>query len=327
MATPSKPTASKPYKPAEVKRAEIKPAQYAPPAGFNTKGKIIPKTSPAPKGKPTSPARPDVANTHEYLKSVKKEDIPSEMGRLTKELSTAQADKNYVRADQLKTAKAGLADKASAAGMKPSDFPAGSLNVDAAQAQTMGSALDFGDPLGARMSAKALSDIAAKKAKNGGYSLGNSRNEKGKCGEWLAKQDLHNDGYTDVMEVQNKSGHGVDVMGRNANGDVRVLEVKTTDGTSAPSLSKQQGDMGGKDFTDDRLKRAANAEGHYKNSPDAKANALRGQRWLQDAAAKGKKVSYEKYDMFIDDPKKGCTKKGAKSSPWDKKTPRSTGRR
>jgi hypothetical protein len=128
-------------KPTPVKSAKIKPAKGTPPENLNTKGKIVPKTAPAPKGASTNPARPDVSKTHDYLDSVKtKDDIKSEMGRLNKELSTAQADKNYVRATQLKDAKAGLADKASAAGMKPSDFPAGALSISIETAQALGAA-------------------------------------------------------------------------------------------------------------------------------------------------------------------------------------------
>jgi len=141
--------------------------------------------------------------------------------------------------------------------------------------------------------------------------------EIGKCGEWLAKNDLREQGYDEILEVQNKSGHGVDVVGRNSQtGEVKVLEVKTTSTDAAPPLSKDQREMGGKDYTDSRVERAAKGKGHYKNSPAARANALKVQGWLDDAGKLGNKVSHEKYDVFIEDPAQGCIKKKAKGSPW-----------
>lgn len=330
----------------QPKKATPKPATGQTPKDKNNVGKVVDKSEPAPQKKPAT--RPDVKHTQEYLDSVKKEDIPSEMGRLAKELETAQLGKNYTRADQLKTAKAGLMDKAGKAGLRVKDFPPGSLSVNPTQAQAIGDAADFADPMGKRLAAKRHAEMAEMQkaktkpgdkptptttptpatAQRGGWSEGKARNIKGKCGESLAKQDLINDGYTDVMEVQNASGHGVDLMGRNANGDVRVLEVKTTDGTTAPGLKGDQASMGGKGFTDSRLDRAANGKGHYKNSPEAIANGIKGQEWLKTAEKTGKKVDYKKHDVFIEDPEKGCIrKKKSESNPWEKKTPRSVGRR
>jgi Holliday junction resolvase-like predicted endonuclease len=146
---------------------------------------------------------------------------------------------------------------------------------------------------------------------------------KGKCGEQLAKQDLHNDGYTEVVEVQNKSGHGVDLVGRNANGDVRVLEVKTTDGAVAPPLQGAQAKLGGEAFTNDRLARAAGGSGHYANSPDATANAMKVQDWKSQAAKAAKKIEHFKHDVFIEDINKGCIKrKDSVSTEWTARTPR-----
>lgn len=169
--------------------------------------------------------------------------------------------------------------------------------------------------------AREAEEAAAKKTTDKGNPEGGkvdgSRQFKGKCGEWLAKMDLFDAGYTEIMEVQNKSGHGIDVMARNPNGDIKVLEVKTTDGTTAPSLKGDQAKLGGEGFTNSRLGRAANGRGHYKNSPDAIANGAKGLEWLLEAQELGKKVDYEKYDVFIDDPEKGCIKKKAITNPWD----------
>ena len=69
-------------------------------------------------------------------------------------------------------------------------------------------------------------------------------------------------GFDEVVAVQNNSGHGVDLIGRNSTtGEVKVWEVKTTDGNSAPSLSRDQSKLGGEKFTKDRLDRASAGRG------------------------------------------------------------------
>jgi hypothetical protein len=283
----------------QPKKAIPKPASGEKPKKQNTVGKVVEAGKPAPEKKPNT--RPDVKHTHEYLDSVKKEDIPSEGKRLSQELKTASDNKDYVRADQLKVAMAGLQDKGVKSGLKAADlvdFDIGTgrrisdafegafggntarlqKGLSAAKSMTQPKPGDKPTPTPTPAPKPAPTPAPAKR---GGWSEGKARNIKGKCGESLAKEDLIKDGYTDVMEVQNKSGHGVDLMGRNANGDVRVLEVKTTDGTTAPGLKGDQASMGGKGFTDSRLDRAANAKGHYKNSPEAIANGIKGQEWLK----------------------------------------------
>jgi hypothetical protein len=112
----------------------------------------------------------------------------------------------------------------------------------------------------------------------------------------------------------------VDLIGRNSKtGEVKVWEVKTTDGTSAPSLSKDQARRGGERYTNDRLGRAAAGEGNYGKVPEAMKNAKRAQGWLKSAGAQ---VSYEKREVFLDDLEKGCAKnpsKPSKSKRWDAK--------
>lgn len=290
---------------AATQSASVQPASGTPPVAENCPGTVCPKTAPMTWREFGS------AMYDKHLKKFEswenyKADRDAWAAKSPAERMDAMRDLSLGRAG-----KAGPAMSAARPGKTPTPAPKPAPPAPAKPA-----------PTGASPQPAAATPAAAN-GSGGGFSKGKARNEKGKCGEWLAKQDLHNDGYTDVIEVQNKSGHGVDVMGRNANGDVRVLEVKTTDGVTAPPLSKEQASMGGKDFADDRLGKAANAKGHYKNSPEAKANALKGQGWLNSAAEKGKKVSYEKYDVFIEDPKEGCIKKDAKSSPWDAKKPSS----
>ena len=290
--------------PAPVQQAQVNPAKDPSPGGANTCGKICPETSPAPK---PAPVKPPEKTWRDKLgeKLVK--------GQLEREgMSTGEKIGKFV-SPWMGGGKAGGAAAAKGAGKaggagKPAPAPAPAPKPAPTPAPAPAPAPTSGNPKPAN-------------GKDGLYSTGKANNEKGKCGEWLAKQDLHNEGYTDIIEVQNKSGHGVDVMGRNANGDVKVYEVKTTDTNSAPPFSKQQKSMGGKDFTDDRLGKAANGEGHYKNSPQAKENALKGKRWLEGAGENGKKVEHKKYDVYIEDPKDGCIKKKAEEKPWDKPTP------
>jgi hypothetical protein len=144
--------------------------------------------------------------------------------------------------------------------------------------------------------------------------------EKGRCGEKLAKMDMMSEGFDEVIEVQNNSGHGVDLIGRNSKtGEVKVWEVKTTDGASAPSLSKDQARMGGEKYTNSRLERAAEGLGNYGKVPEAMENAKKANKWIERA---GGKVGYEKREVFIDDITKGCMKnpnKPSKSQSWPAK--------
>lgn len=316
---------------AQPRKARSKPANGSPPAGQNTVGKAVPKTQPAPKAAATPPPRPDVADTHRYLDSVKPDEIQSEASRLSEMLKQAQQRGEAARASAIKDAMAGLKDKGLAQGMGSREL--GALNDD-----TLGSivgaladAFSGGSLKRLRASAKSLggqpkppvnaapnqpTKPTAAQGSGGGYSPGKGRVAKGKCGEYLAKQDLHNDGYTEIVEVQNKSGHGVDVVGRNANGDVRVFEVKTTDGAVAPPLRGAQAAMGGEKFASDRLAKAATGIGHFANSPDAITSAKKVLGWIKQLNERGAKPTYEKYDMFIEDINKGCIKKSSKSSSW-----------
>ncbi|MCY1370532.1 hypothetical protein D9M68_474170 [compost metagenome] len=129
--------------------------------------------------------------------------------------------------------------------------------------------------------------------------------------------DMLDQGFDDVVAVQNNSGHGVDLIGRNSKtGEVKVWEVKTTDGPTAGSLSKPQREMGGQEFTKDRLARAASGAGNYGKLPQVRANATKATQWIRGA---GEKVTYEKREVFIDDLDKGCMKhptRKSKSKPW-----------
>ena len=169
-----------------------------------------------------------------------------------------------------------------------------------------------------KRAAQYIAKTQAAKSNQGGYTPGKGRNANGKCGEWQARRDLEDQGY-DVISVQNKSGHGIDVAGRNPKtGEVRVLEVKTTQTDVAPPLTGAGKSMGGERFTESRLGQALGEKGHWQNQPEVKANTEKLGEWLKDAKRRGANVNYEKYDVFVDDPDKGCIKrKDSKSSPWE----------
>ena len=164
---------------------------------------------------------------------------------------------------------------------------------------------------------------AESKDNDGVKSKPTKTGEKGKCGEWLAKMDMLDAGFDEVVEVQNKSGHGIDIIGRNSQtGEVKVWEVKTTDGTIAPSLSKDQASMGGAEYTKDRLGRAAGGNGNYGKVPEAMVNADKAQDWIKKAERSGKSPIYEKREVFVDDLEKGCAKhptRPSRSKPWEAK--------
>ncbi|HGW5537660.1 hypothetical protein [Pseudomonas aeruginosa] len=165
--------------------------------------------------------------------------------------------------------------------------------------------------------AKKPKEDAARDQNSGGKSKKNKTKEKGDCGEWLSKMDLFDQGFDNVVAIQNNSGHGVDLIGRNSRtGEVKVWEVKTTDGPTAGKLSEAQRKMGGARFTKDRLSRAARGEGNYSKLPQVRANALKATQWIKGA---GQNVLYEKREVFIDDIDKGCMKhplRKSKSKPW-----------
>jgi hypothetical protein len=161
---------------------------------------------------------------------------------------------------------------------------------------------------------------AKKKGKDGAKVKGKKSNETGKCGEWLAKMDmLAEKRCEEVVSVQNKSGHGVDLIGRKSDGSVLVWEVKTTETAKAPGLSKDQRELGGKRYAGDRLADAAKGKGNYGKVPGLDKVAEKAQDWLRSAEKRKSKVTYEKREVFVDDISKGCGKhptRKSRSKPW-----------
>lgn len=126
-----------------------------------------------------------------------------------------------------------------------------------------------------------------------GRDLGNNR--VGALGEQAVVDRLRAEGYTDILQVQNNSGHGVDIIARNPlTGEVKAVEVKA----NSSQLSADQG-RGGEWFVQDRLRRAANGERGYgvpPNPPELPNNARTAQQWLEDAP----NVDYEVHRVPVD---------------------------
>ena len=213
---------------------------------------------------------------------------------------------------------AGTAGKAARYGAKMAEASgkAGKEAVDKAAKEAADKAAKEAAEKKTREEAARKRELETKDGETGGNvkPRKNSR-EKGKCGEWLASMDLINDGFDEVISVENNSGHGVDLIGRNSRtGEVKVWEVKTTDGTVPGRLSNAQRGLGGESFTNDRLAKAARGSGNYGKVPAAMRNARKAQGWLQDAKKNKLPPTYEKYDVFVDDLEKGCSKHPSRSS-------------
>ncbi len=130
----------------------------------------------------------------------------------------------------------------------------------------------------------------------------------GDFGEDVAESYYRSAGYDEFYAVQNKSGNGVDIVGRNSdNGNIVKTEVKTTqqdrlynngDPKEIP-MSKDQKAMGGEKYTNDRLNRAAKREDGYTDgvSSEQAKEALKAQR---QALKNGAEVKTQKMDIYVD---------------------------
>jgi Holliday junction resolvase-like predicted endonuclease len=85
-----------------------------------------------------------------------------------------------------------------------------------------------------------------------------SANTVGAIGEALATRELVRQGYTDIVSVQNKSGHGIDLVARNSEGGLEFFEVKASGiGRAAPPVA------GSEAFVTSRLERALSDTGQW----------------------------------------------------------------
>lgn len=316
-------------------KAKVKPNSYPRPGPIgNTQGLILPATDVAPPGGNTNPpVAPETerekgwwqrwgsAVTHTVL------DVAGLVPVLGEAADGANALVYLAEGDKVNAAL-------SAAAMVPGLGMAATgtkLGKKVAGAVAEGTAKTAGrqapDVLKQGENAAETTETARKASGggDGGHIKGKKprTGETGKCGEWLARQDMMQEGFDQVVEVQNNSGQGVDLIGRNSKtGEVKVWEVKTTEGTSAPSLSGPQSSMGGPDYTADRLGKASTGYKNYGKVPEAMENAEKALGWIDRAERAGKLPTYEKREVFIDDITKGCTKhpgRPSKSKPWPAK--------
>jgi len=87
--------------------------------------------------------------------------------------------------------------------------------------------------------------------------------EVGDLGEDISRLFLAENKFTDVFSIQNKSGNGIDIVGRSPDGSLVFIEVKTSRTDSVGNLSGRQQSMDS--FVEDVLTQAASATGRYKN--------------------------------------------------------------
>lgn len=96
----------------------------------------------------------------------------------------------------------------------------------------------------------------------------------GDIGEALHTYEMASKGYTDIVSIKNKSGHGIDFVGRNpTTKELEFHEVKTS---IVGRAAEQKGNP--KDFIESRLQRAIDAQKHW-----SEKNTLPG---LSDTARK-----------------------------------------
>ncbi|WAW89005.1 hypothetical protein LPY96_11845 [Xanthomonas citri pv. malvacearum] len=80
----------------------------------------------------------------------------------------------------------------------------------------------------------------------------------GDIGEAIQTHDLVKQGYSDIVAIKNRSGHGIDLVGRNPDGDLEFFEIKTSAKGLAPA---QHGDP--EQFVAKRIDLAIRAEKHW----------------------------------------------------------------
>lgn len=104
----------------------------------------------------------------------------------------------------------------------------------------------------------------------------------GDAAEKAVISKLRNQGYTQIRVVQNRSGHGVDIIAYNPKKNiVMCVEVKAN---SSP-LSKAQL-KGGYWFVRNRLSKATKGKGHWKIPPNKKklkTDAEDAKEWIRSA--------------------------------------------
>ena len=136
------------------------------------------------------------------------------------------------------------------------------------------------------------------------YGLVGENKTIGDIAEKQAKKDLKKQGYEVLGPMENKSGHGIDLVVKNPDGDIEVVEVKANSSQLNPDQKK-----GADWYAQDRCEKCLNHEGPWnKKKPKAEklANTV-----LDEISYKGQikgKVMY--YDV------KDGKAKLRKTEPW-----------
>lgn len=155
--------------------------------------------------------------------------------------------------------------------------------------------------VGVALVVKYAKDLAVKSVKKG-LRYGRTKTtdwnatyrQIGEMAEFIAKKRLERKGFRNVVPIRNNSNHGIDYVCRDKKGGIVFIEVKGHRLDTPPRLSKSQEDM--KKFTKDRLQRAVDAKGHWKN---VDADTQRSARELLTAINQ-KNTSFRGYVINVD---------------------------
>lgn len=112
------------------------------------------------------------------------------------------------------------------------------------------------------------------------YGLTGANKKIGDIAEEQARKDLEEGGYKVHGPMENNSGHGVDLIVTNPQGELEVIEVKANGSRLNPDQK-----LGADEFAQNRANRCTNNEGAWANKkPEMDARA----QLIHDAKAKGK---------------------------------------
>ncbi len=139
-----------------------------------------------------------------------------------------------------------------------------------------------------------------------------NKNEVGAVGEKEAVKYLEKRGHTDIKPIQNKSGHGIDLVSKNRKGVRQINEVKATTTDKPGRLSKPQSDP--QNFTTSRLEKAKEGKGHWKKKNVAE-NTQNDAREILKEIQSGADVKFKKIDVYLE---KDGTLKKIKETDWKK---------
>ncbi len=148
------------------------------------------------------------------------------------------------------------------------------------------------------------------KTNSAGLSAGKVNNLIGKFGEAHAVRYLLDEGYSDIITLQNRNNHGIDLVALDKQGKITFIEAKgTIDTGKVPVLSGPQKQ---KDFVTTRFKRALGSDTKFwKNAdPAIKARA----EDIRDLLRDNVKTVAIKLDVYLD--KQGGLAKPITSSHW-----------